>query len=105
MENSLNTILVVTVFKLTQLTIVSFLGFACIYLGCRLFAEIPISQTNDGHFKMPTFGEIKLRAAPGIFFALFGAAIMYFSVEKAIEITTPFGSLSTYQPPPLKPSG
>lgn len=42
--------------------------------------------TNDGQFKMPKIGEVKLKVAPGIFFAVLGAAIIYFSTSHPIAI-------------------
>lgn len=36
---------------------------------------------------MPKLGEVKLKFAPGIFFAILGAAIIYFSLERPIQIS------------------
>ena len=74
--------------RLVQLTLVSFIGFACIYFGYRLFSQIPVTFTNDGHVKMPNLGEMKLKVAPGIFFAIIGAVIIFISVNKSISIST-----------------
>jgi hypothetical protein len=71
-----------------QLLVVSCIGFACIYFGYRLFAQIPIETTNEGHVKMPKLGEVKLKVAPGIFFALLGAAIILYSLVQSTEIRT-----------------
>lgn len=43
-------------------------------------------STNDGTIKMPKLGEAKLKAAPGIFFALLGTVIVYFSIDRTIDI-------------------
>jgi hypothetical protein len=77
----------IAIIRVSQLVLASIIGFSCIYLGYRLFAQIPISATNDGHFKMPKLGEVKLKAAPGVFFAVLGAAIVYFSVNRSIDIS------------------
>lgn len=72
--------------RLAQLILGSLIGFLCIYFGYRLFAQIPVNLTNDGQFKMPKIGEVKLKVAPGIFFAVLGAAIIYFSTSHPIAI-------------------
>src|SRR5262245_6406513 len=75
-----------------HLIITALIGFACIYLGYRLFAQIPVKTTNDGHFKMPSFGEVKLKVAPGVFFAVLGAAIVIFGLARSMDVKT-----DTYQ--------
>ena len=74
--------------RLVQLTLGSLIGLICIYFGYKLFAQIPVNVTNDGHFKMPQIGEAKLKVAPGIFFAILGAAIVYFSIDRPISINS-----------------
>jgi hypothetical protein len=69
-----------------QLCLGSLIGFGAIYFGYRLFSQIPVTVTNDGHFKMPKIGEAKLKVAPGIFFAIVGCVIIYFSINRSIEI-------------------
>ena len=63
-------------------------GFLCIYFGYRLFAQIPVKTTNEGQIKMPKFGEVKLKAAPGIFFAALGTLIVVWSMTNSTETTT-----------------
>lgn len=77
----------IAMLRVGQLLITSLLGFGSIFLGYRLFSQIPVSSTADGHFKMPKIGEVKLKAGPGLFFALFGAAAIYFSIDRAITIS------------------
>ena len=72
--------------RLAQLMLGSVIGLLCIYFGYRLFAQIPVNVTNDGQFKMPNVGEAKLKVAPGIFFAILGTAIVYFSLDRSISI-------------------
>jgi len=72
--------------RLAQLMLGSIIGLICIYFGYRLFAQIPVNITNDGHFKMPEIGEAKLKVAPGVFFAILGSAIVYFSLDRSISI-------------------
>jgi hypothetical protein len=72
--------------RLVHLMIGSVIGLICIYFGYKLFSQIPVNLTNDGHFKMPKVGEAKLKVAPGIFFAVLGAAIVYFSIDRSINL-------------------
>lgn len=72
----------IIVIQFIMLALAMLIGFASIYLGYRLFAQIPIETTSDGHFKMPRFGEVKLKAAPGIFFAVFGTIIIIFVLTR-----------------------
>jgi hypothetical protein len=53
-------------------------GFGCIYFGYRLFSLV-LTGTHSGAFKIPGFGNVTLKAAPGIFFAVAGAVIIYVS--------------------------
>jgi hypothetical protein len=78
---------IATFLRLGHLILSSLLGFGCIYLGYRLFHQIPSRITNDGKFRFPGIGEISFKAAPGIFFAAFGAFIMYCSLSRTISIT------------------
>lgn len=73
---------------LLLLTLGALIGCLCIYFGYKLFSQIPVNLTNDGHFKMPNLAEAKLKVAPGIFFAVLGAAIVYFSVSRSVNIRT-----------------
>jgi hypothetical protein len=72
--------------RLAQLMLGSLIGLASIYFGYKLFAQIPVKVTNDGSFKMPNVGEVKLKVAPGIFFAALGTAIVYFSLSPSVSI-------------------
>jgi hypothetical protein len=97
--------------RLVQLTLGSLIGCLCIYFGYKLFSQIPVNVTNDGHFKMPKLGEAKLKVAPGIFFAILGAAIVYFSIDRSISIkanepgsgtsTVEYSKVSPSAPPPI----
>lgn len=91
----------IAMLRIGQLLITSLLGFGSIFLGYRLFSQIPVTTTADGQFKMPNIGEAKLKAGPGLFFALFGAIAIYFSIDRAITISnTPDSSFSFANAPP-----
>jgi hypothetical protein len=81
----------VALVRISQLFVASILVFCCIYMGYRLFAQIPINITDEGKFKMPKIDEVSLKVAPGIFFAVLGAAIIVFSIEKSIEVSSRSG--------------
>ena len=73
---------VIVLMQMIMLGIAMMIGFASIYLGYRLFAQIPVETTNDGHFKMPRIAEVKLKVAPGIFFAVFGTLIIIYVLSR-----------------------
>jgi hypothetical protein len=78
----------IALLRIGQLLITSLLGFGSIFLGYRLFAQIPILSTAEGQIKMPRMGEVKLKAGPGVFFALLGAFVIYSSIDRAITISS-----------------
>ena len=91
--------------RVAQLFLVSLLGFGSIWLGYRLFSQIPITTTAGGDFKMPQFGAVKLKAGPGVFFALFGAVAIYYSVARTTEISRSSGDpVTTASSPGCEPS-
>src|SRR5271165_6623417 len=77
----------IALLRVGQLMLVSIFGFGCIYLGYKLFSQIPIKVTNEGQFKIPSIGEAKLKIAPGVFFAVVGAVVLYSSIDRNISIT------------------
>jgi hypothetical protein len=76
----------IAILRMVQLIIGVLAGFGCLYLGYRLFSQAS-TGTNSGSFKIPGFGNVNLKAAPGIFFALIGAVIIYASVARTMTIT------------------
>jgi hypothetical protein len=56
------------------------------WLGYRLFLEVPTKSNSSGEFTLPGGSAIHLtRVGPGIFFSLFGTAIVFFSFMKPIN--------------------
>jgi hypothetical protein len=78
----------IAMIRLVQLCLGSVIGFGCIYLGYKLFSQIPVRVTNDGYFKMPKLWDVKLKVAPGVFFAILGAAIVYFSIDRQVGVNS-----------------
>ncbi|SEA66230.1 hypothetical protein SAMN05660964_02107 [Thiothrix caldifontis] len=63
-------------------------GFA-VYLGYRLFIELPIQTDSSGKVILPGGVSIYLsRIGPGVFFALFGAMIVGASLLSKIELVS-----------------
>lgn len=63
-------------------------GLMAVYLGYRLFLELPRRREGESKLDLPGGVSVMLsRIGPGIFFALFGAGMIVYSVTKPIEIT------------------
>ena len=63
-------------------------GGLCIVLGYRLFMKLPEKTDSSGKVVLPGGVSIWLsRVGPGIFFALFGAAIVAYSFASAVKVT------------------
>lgn len=70
---------------LERIACVIFGGLA-IYLGYRLFLALPEHGDSEGRFEGP--GGISIyvsRVGPGVFFALFGAFVLYTSLRAAVQ--------------------
>lgn len=69
-----------------RITVVLIGGMA-IYLGFRLFREVPKHRDSAGNLVLPWDISIKLtRVGPGIFFALFGVAVVTSALFRPLEI-------------------
>lgn len=65
-------------------------GALAIYLGYSLFRNMPALNRSEGKLELPGGVSIFLsRIGPGVFFALFGCAIIGYSVTKPVELTIP----------------
>ena len=65
------------------------IGGLSIYLGYRLFLKLPDKTDSQGKIILP--GNISIflsRVGPGVFFALFGAAVIALSLHNAIDYRT-----------------
>lgn len=82
----------VTLRAVERILVVLFAGMA-IYLGYRLFLAVPTQRGSDGKVTLPGGTEVVLnRAAPGIFFALFGSIALGISLYSAVQVTSPAAS-------------
>lgn len=60
------------------------IGGLAIYLGYRLFLRVPERREGEGQFKLWDVTIILSRIGPGVFFALFGAAVVGLSLYKGV---------------------
>ena len=68
-------------------------GALAIYLGYRLFLAIPAADKSEGRISLPGGVSIFLtRIGPGVFFALFGCALIGYSVGQPIDFAIPVGA-------------
>jgi hypothetical protein len=75
----------VALVRMAQMTLGILAGFCCLYFGYRLFFQA-IAGTNSGSFRIPGVGSVNLKVAPGIFFALIGATIIYVSLARPLSL-------------------
>ena len=62
-------------------------GLTSVYLGYRLFLEMPRRREGEAKLDLPGGVSILLsRIGPGVFFALFGVGMIIYSIMKPIEI-------------------
>ena len=68
------------------------LGGLLIYFGYRLFLDVRSKRGGDGgsgDFSFAGGNKIKLsKVGPGVFFALFGAGLVLFSLTRTVSLTT-----------------
>src|SRR5262245_13969419 len=63
-------------------------GGLCVVLGYQLFIRLPEKADSSGKVILPGGVSIWLsRVGPGIFFALFGVAIVAYSFASAVRVT------------------
>jgi hypothetical protein len=68
------------------------IGGLAIYLGYRLFVQIPQSTDTEGRFKLPWNTSIVLsRVGPGVFFALFGSIVVGSTLYTSVKYDAPDG--------------
>ena len=65
------------------------IGGLSIVLGYRLFLALPTQRDSEGSFKLPWNISVALtRVGPGVFFALFGAAVVALGLHSAVSVTS-----------------
>jgi hypothetical protein len=69
------------------------IGGLSIYLGYRLFLRVPDRHEGEGQIKLLDVSIVMSRIGPGVFFALFGAAVVGLSLYKGVVVETTDGRL------------
>jgi len=73
--------------RMIERILATLLGGFFSWLGYRLFLDVTPKQNSSGEFKLPTGIVVQLtRVGPGVFFALFGAAIVCYSFYSRVTI-------------------
>jgi hypothetical protein len=83
-------------------------GGLCVVLGYRLFMNLPDKTDQSGKIVLPGGVSIWLsRVGPGVFFALFGAAIVAYSFASTVRATSEEGppARTASAPPQAEPVG
>ena len=75
--------------RMIERLIAVLIGGGAIYLGFQLFKIVPYVKTGEGKFIFPGGSVHLLRTGPGVFFALFGCAIVYWSFSHPIYVGKP----------------
>ena len=72
------------------------IGGMSVFLGYRLFAKVPMKTDSSGKLILPGGTKIFLsRVGPGVFFSLFGAAIVVTAFTRGVEMTSRVSVTST----------
>jgi len=75
-------------FRFIERGLAVIIGGIAVFLGYRLFLKIPESHDSAGQITLPwNITVILSRVGPGVFFALFGAGVVAFSLYKGLEIS------------------
>ena len=72
------------ILRATERLLAVIIGGICVYLGYRLFLRIPEQKEGEGKIEFPGGVSVFVtRVGPGVFFAMFGAAIVALIVAGA----------------------
>lgn len=86
------------------------IGGLCVYLGYRLFLNIPKEKDGEGKINLPGGVSIFVtRVGPGVFFALFGTGVVALSLYQAVTYSRgsapdPGGQKEAHVSPPVSSS-
>ena len=85
-----STLLVVALSRATERILLVLVGALAVYLGYSLFRHIPTANKSQGKLDLPGGVSIFLtRIGPGVFFALFGIAVIGYSVAQPVRLDLP----------------
>src|SRR5689334_4372470 len=89
-QAQLTSVLAVVLSRATERILLVLVGALALYLGYRLFRHMPTADKGSGKLELPGGVSIFLsRIGPGVFFALFGVAVIGYSVAQPIQFTLP----------------
>src|SRR5947209_18094506 len=84
------TLLGVPLSRATERILLVLVGALAVYLGYCLFRNIPTANKAEGKLVLPGGVSIFLtRIGPGVFFALFGIAVIGYSVAQPVRLELP----------------
>lgn len=73
--------------RMVERLVAVLIGGMSIYLGYRLFLDIPYQRNQDkGELELPGMKVVLSKVGPGIFFAAFGSLILYQSMSEKITV-------------------
>jgi branched-subunit amino acid transport protein len=91
-EAALATLQAVIFSRAAERVLLVFVGALSVYLGYSLFRNMPSIPRGEGKLQLPGGVSIFLsRIGPGVFFALFGCAIIGYSVTRPVNLSVPAG--------------
>ena len=83
--------------RMAERILVVAIGGLAIYLGYRLFLKVPESHDSEGRIKLPwNITLLFSRVGPGVFFAVFGAAIVTYALHQTTSYTQESTANSIY---------
>lgn len=84
--------------RIVERTLAVTIGGIAIYLGYRLFVLLPTQTDSSGKIELPGYSVVLSKVGPGIFFAAFGAIVLYLSFANPIKIDGPGGGITGATP-------
>ncbi len=93
------------VLRLVERIISVLVGGLMVYLGYRLFSQVRGKGESSGDFSFGSGKGIKLsKVGPGVFFALFGTALIVVSLTRQIEVSRKPGVVKDGTAPGAEPA-
>ena len=78
----------VSMLRMAERIVAVLLGGMAIYLGYRLFFHLPFTQDNSGELQFPGVKVVLSRVGPGVFFAVLGSVVLYYSLTNEVRIVS-----------------
>ncbi|HEX5321929.1 MAG TPA: hypothetical protein VFW46_22425 [Stellaceae bacterium] len=86
----LSALLAVILSRSVERGLLVLVGGLAIYLGYHLFVVIPGHDRSEGRIRLPGGVSIFLtRIGPGVFFALFGCALVGYAISRPVDLKVP----------------